>query len=290
MTAIKGQIVKALSGFYYVETADGAIYQTRGRGNFRAKKTSILVGDYVTFDSTNEKEGVILNVDKRYNELVRPAIANVDCAIIVMSVVEPTFSMYLLDKYLVTLEQLQIEPIIYVSKLDISAPESTLAKLAYYQRIGYDVVCSHEENALDDLKHLLKDKLAVLVGQSGAGKSTLLNQLLPTLNLETQEISNYLNRGKHTTRHVEIHTIDACRIADTPGFSAIDFFDMAVEDLNAYFVDIAEKSAYCKFRGCQHLKEPLCAVKEAAEQDEYFRNRYEHYVQFYEDIKAKKKF
>lgn len=288
--SINGQIQKALSGFYYVETEDGIIYQTRGRGNFRAKKTSILVGDYVTFESTNAKEGVILSVESRRNELVRPAVANIDCAVIVMSAVEPAFSMHLLDKYLITLEQLDITPIIYVSKLDRHAPEELLDNLDYYRRIGYAVVLSNDTDALEQVKKLLKNQLSVLVGQSGAGKSTLLNKLLPELNLATQEISSYLNRGKHTTRHVEIHTVDNCRIADTPGFSAIDFFDMGVEELNTYFIDIHELSSLCKFRGCQHLKEPSCAVKEAAEQDEHLKKRYAHYVQFYEEIKSKKKF
>lgn len=283
-----GQIIKALSGFYYVRSEDG-VYQTRARGKFRKQQESPLVGDYVTFDFTNKKEGRILSIEKRNNELIRPAIANVDVAVIVMSVVEPNFSSNLLDRYIVTLEQKQITPIIYISKCDLVTDMTSIQlRLEYYKEMGYDVILSSQVDYLAELKRLLKDELSVLMGQSGAGKSTLLNQLLPDLQLETAEISSYLNRGKHTTRHVEIHDVDGCYIADTPGFSAIDLTGMSIYDLPDYFVDLKELSNDCRFRGCAHVNEPNCHVKEMIENNDCLSERYRNYLQFREEIELRR--
>ncbi|QTU83350.1 ribosome small subunit-dependent GTPase A [Carnobacteriaceae bacterium zg-C25] len=282
-----GQIVKALSGFYYI-LSDNEIYQTRGRGKFRKQQFSPLVGDIVDFDYTNQKEGRILDVHSRKNEMIRPSIANIDCAVIVMSVVEPNFSLNLLDRYIVTLEKNNIAPIIYVSKGDLSpvTPEM-MDMLNHYEQMGYPVVLGHEDNAFENLQQQLKSKLSVLMGQSGAGKSTLLNQLLPTLQLETAEISSYLNRGKHTTRHVEIHDVNGCYIADTPGFSAIDLSDITLTELPTYFEDFNHLSNNCRFRGCVHLNEPGCAVKEALNSSYPLTQRYQNYLQFRQEIELR---
>lgn len=283
-----GQIIKALSGFYYVRSDDG-VYQTRARGKFRKQQETPLVGDYVTFDFTNTKEGRILSIDERNNELIRPMIANVDVAVIVMSVVEPNFSSNLLDRYLVTLEQKNITPIIYISKCDLVTDMSeTQSLLAYYKQIGYDVVLSSQGDYLEQLKRLLTGQLSVLMGQSGSGKSTLLNQLLPDLNLETAQISSYLNRGKHTTRHVEIHAIEGCYIADTPGFSAIDLTSVSIYDLPEYFIDLKDLSNACRFRGCAHVNEPNCHVKEMLDKNDALVERYRNYLKFREEIELRR--
>lgn len=284
----RGQIIKALSGFYYIRSNDG-IYQTRARGKFRKQQETPLVGDYVTFDFTNKKEGRILSIEERNNELIRPTIANVDVAVIVMSIVEPNFSSNLLDRYLVTLEQKNITPIIYISKCDLVADMTEIMSLlVYYQQMGYDVILSNQNEYLTELKCLLKGKLSVLMGQSGAGKSTLLNQLLPDLNLETAQISSYLNRGKHTTRHVEIHDVEGCYIADTPGFSAIDLTSISIYDLPEYFLDLKALSTNCRFRGCAHVNEPNCHVKEMVDKNESLAERYRNYLQFREEINLRR--
>lgn len=283
-----GQIIKALSGFYYIRTNDG-VYQTRARGKFRKLQKTPLVGDYVTFDFINKKEGRILSIEKRKNELIRPTIANVDVAVIVMSIVEPNFSSNLLDRYLATLEQKNITPIIYISKCDlVTDMAEIMSLLAYYSQMGYDVILSNEIEYLNELKCLLKGKLSVLMGQSGAGKSTLLNLLLPDLNLETAQISSYLNRGKHTTRHVEIHDVEGCYIADTPGFSAIDLTSISIYDLPEYFLDLKALSINCRFRGCAHVNEPNCHVKEMVDKNESLAERYRNYLQFREEINLRR--
>lgn len=280
---IKGQILKALSGFYYIKCGE-IIYQTRARGNFRAKNLTPLVGDLVEFEASNEKEGVILKLLPRKNSLVRPPICNIDAAVIVMSSIQPNFSQNLLDRYIVILEQMAIEPIIYISKCDLECSQDLMDTLQYYRELGYSVLLSNDKDVINQLKDRLYQKVSVLMGQSGSGKSTLLNNLLPHLNLRTAEISNYLNRGKHTTRHVEIHDVNGCYIADTPGFSAIDLSNIAISNLSALFVDIHEKAQHCRFRGCLHMNEPECAVKTYSEQNVQFNRRYNQYKQFYEEI------
>lgn len=287
----KGQIIKAMSGFYYI-VCDQKIYQTRARGNFRKQKITPLVGDKVSFESTNEKEGVILTIEPRKNMLVRPAIANVDIGLIVISATSPDFSSFLLDRYLVMLEKNSIQPYIYMSKCDLlSDDEIKRIKLYqnYYEKMGYDFILSTECNK-DSFLMGLKNKVSVLIGQSGAGKSTMLNTFFPHLKINVQEISNYLGRGKHTTRHVEIYRESGCYIADTPGFSALEFADFTVEELKKYFVDFEAISHLCQFRECNHINEPRCQVKLLKDDNQIARERYEHYLQFFDEIKQMKKY
>lgn len=280
-----------MSGFYYVlSDEDGIIYQTRGRGQFRLKKETPLVGDFVSFESHNTQEGVLLELLPRQNELVRPPIANVDVALVVASAVEPQFGPQLVDRFLVTLEKLNIEPILYISKCDLQTDTTEVDTwVSYYRSIGYTVVLSSQPDMLKQLKSLLQNKLTVLMGQSGAGKSTLLNAIWPHLQLQTAEISTHLGRGRHTTRHVEIHDEDGCLVADTPGFSAIDFFDIDAEELSHYFVEFSSLSQRCQYRGCVHIDEPNCHVKQSLADNEMLAKRYAHYVNFYQEIKGKKK-
>ncbi|WP_326717281.1 ribosome small subunit-dependent GTPase A [Vagococcus jeotgali] len=285
----KGQIRKALSGFYYIEY-EGITYQTRARGNFRNRNITPLVGDWVEFESTNETDGYILDVYPRENELVRPTVANIDQGVIVTSCVEPKFSTNLLDRFLVTLEEKHIEPIIYITKMDLASSDEVSAMeeiQRVYEKIGYPVILA-SQGSTKELIPFFKDELTVFMGQSGAGKSTLLNELSPELALKVGEISEALGRGKHTTRHVELIELYGGLVADTPGFSSIDFLEMTLDELPKNFPEFMEASEYCKFRECHHIKEPKCEVKHRVEQGEILQSRYDDYLQFHEEIKNRK--
>ncbi|MFC4798169.1 ribosome small subunit-dependent GTPase A [Neobacillus sp. GCM10023253] len=288
----EGKIVKALSGFYYVLYNDDLI-QCRGRGVFRKNKITPLVGDEVVFQAENDQEGYILEVKERKNELVRPPIANVDLAILVFSAVEPEFSTVLLDRFLVLVEFNQIEPIICITKMDLTNNEEQKKiseYAAHYQAAGYEVIMtsSETETGIELLHPHLEDKISVFAGQSGVGKSSLLNVLRPDLELKTNDISTHLGRGKHTTRHVELIKVGNGLLADTPGFSSLDFTDIEAEDLTSCFPEILRASENCKFRGCLHLSEPKCGVKQAVESGEIPTYRYDHYVDFLQEIKDRK--
>lgn len=281
---MQGQLKKALSGFYYIQH-EGNLYQTRARGNFRKRKVKPLVGDFVEFESTSLTDGYLLEIFPRKNELVRPPVANVDQVIVVASLVEPDFSYHLLDRFLVSLEQKQIEPVIYLSKVDLLVETTLLEEIkATYHLAGYRVIVG-DENGLGQVQVLLKNRLTVLAGQSGAGKSTLLNKLVPGLALETGEISEALNRGKHTTRHVELIDVAKGLVADTPGFSSIDFFDLEVTDLPKMFPEFVVLQDMCRFRECSHTHEPDCAVKAALAEGKIAQTRYDNYLLFLQELK-----
>lgn len=287
-----GKIVKSLSGFYYVKS-DDTVYTCKGRGNFRKKKITPLVGDDVTFELDENEEGYILTIDKRNNELVRPPIANVDQAIIVASIVEPDFNTLLLDRFLVLIESEGIDPIIVLTKMDLIDEDTESSVDIYkkeYEKLGYTVVVgsAKEKNGLSKVSSYLKGKTTVIAGQSGVGKSSMLNALDPKLDLETNDISKSLGRGKHTTRHVELMEMYEGLIADTPGFSSLEFQTLTLEQLPHCFPEFVEYSEGCKFRGCMHIKEPKCAVKQAVDSGDISSYRYKHYLQFFEEIQNRK--
>ena len=276
---MQGTIIKSLAGFYYVE-ADGQVYQTRARGNFRKKGQTPYVGDFVDFSADDQSEGYILKIHERKNSLVRPPIVNIDQAVVIMSAKEPDFNANLLDRFLVLLEQKTIEPLIYISKLDLVEDRSQLdAYKAIYEKIGYPFLYSLEEL----LPHLEK-KVTVFMGQTGVGKSTLLNKIAPELALETGQISDSLGRGRHTTRAVSFYNVNGGKIADTPGFSSLDYEVKESELLNDCFPELAEISQGCKFRTCTHTHEPACAVKLALESGQVAQSRYDNYLQFLSEI------
>ena len=276
---MQGIIIKSLAGFYYVE-ADGQVYQTRARGNFRKKGQTPYVGDFVDFSADDQSEGYILKIHERKNSLVRPPIVNIDQAVVIMSAKEPDFNANLLDRFLVLLEQKTIEPLIYISKLDLLDDRSQLdAYKAIYEKIGYPFLYSLEEL----LPHLDK-KVTVFMGQTGVGKSTLLNRIAPDLALETGQISDSLGRGRHTTRAVSFYNVNGGKIADTPGFSSLDYEVKESELLNDCFPELAEVSQGCKFRTCTHTHEPACAVKLALETGQVAQSRYDNYLQFLSEI------
>lgn len=288
MAYIKGQIRKAISGFYYVH-ADGETYQTRGRGNFRNRKITPLVGDQVLFESENKTDGYLLEVMPRKNQLVRPPVANVDLGVVVTSLVEPNFSYNLLDRFLVTLEYESIEPVIFLTKTDLASNEQQIDEIKQtYETIGYPVIVPKYPGDTAELIRYFPERLTIFMGQSGAGKSTLLNQISPDLNLETGEISDSLGRGRHTTRHVELLPLYDGLVADTPGFSSIDFLTIETTELPKQFPEFVSASNHCRFRECMHAKEPGCEVKRQVETGEIAQTRYENYLQFLQEVENRK--
>lgn len=288
----KGQIRQSLSGYYDI-FSEGKTYRTRARGNFRKKGQTPLVGDYVEFKADNENEGYVLKILERKNQLVRPPVANVDCAIVVTACIEPDFSSNLLDRQLVMLSENEIVPILYFSKADLmdeTTKERMLPIFDYYSKY-YRTVVSEKNMADEELVSALLEEagnVMVVMGQTGAGKSTLLNRLDPKLKLETGEISKALSRGRHTTRKVSLMDVKGHLIADTPGFSSFELREIEKERLSSLFEDFNEYSPQCRFRGCLHLNEPDCAVKAAVLEGKILESRYENYKLFQKMIQEQK--
>lgn len=280
-----GKIIKALSGFYYVES-NNKVYETRARGRFRKTAESPLVGDYVEFQIENVDEGYITAILPRKNSLNRPPVANIDQLLLTASLKSPDFSFYLLDRFIAYSEANDINPVLIVTKNDLNDNDTLIEEIKRVYTPMYEVYFTDKDHINEDLKDVFDGKLSVLAGQSGAGKSTLLNTLLPHLDLKTDEISNALNRGKHTTRHVELISIDGGFIADTPGFAAIDFLNIDKYNIKFCFIDFNQYS--CKFRECLHIKEPKCGVKAAVESGELAQSRYDSYVKIYNEIDQRK--
>lgn len=289
---VEGTIVKSLSGFYTV-TSDEGIFICKGRGVFRNQKITPLVGDEILFNKIDDNTGYIIEIKQRENELIRPPIANVSQAVVVMSAIEPAFSHLLLDRFLISLESEKIKPLIVITKMDLIEAQLMDEIYTYqqqYEAIGYDVelVSLKDEQWMPFLKEYFKKEITVLTGQSGVGKSTMLNRINPDLAIKTGEISSSLGRGKHTTRHVELIEINGGYVADTPGFSSLEFTKIESEQLSQYFREMKELTPYCKFRGCLHDKEPKCAVKKAVEDGEILSSRYKNYLTFLQEIQSRK--
>ncbi|AWB45160.1 ribosome small subunit-dependent GTPase A [Paenibacillus sp. CAA11] len=298
----EGLIVKALSGYYYVKPSGGLDQewvQCRGRGIFKKKGITPLVGDHVLYTPTENGEGTVDEILPRETELIRPPVANARLAVLLFSLREPDLNLQLLDKFLVHIEHAGLRTLICLTKQDLlsgnedgSAAELTRQTVELYRKIGYEVLVtsSLKGEGTEEVKRRLAGEISVFAGQSGVGKSSLLNAMLPGLQLETSEISLRLGRGRHTTRHVELIELDnGGFVADTPGFSQLDFLELGVEELSPCFREFEDYAAECKFRGCSHQHEPGCQVREAVERGEIASSRYEHYLQFYLEMKEKKR-
>ena len=268
-----GKIIRQISNDYTVK-AD-KLRVCKARGKFRNMNITPLVGDEVTINDEN----YILEIMPRKNELRRPPIANIDKAVIITSLKSPDFSSNLLDKLLTIIEYNNVKPVIIFTKKDLlnnKEYQELKPYIDYYSKI-YEVYTNDE---IDKIKKIFKGKVSVFTGQSGAGKSTLLNKLDKNLNLKTNEISIALNRGKHTTRHTELIEMEGGLVADTPGFSAIDFTGMTNDDIRDNFIEFNEFKGECEFRNCSHTHEKKCKVKEKVEDGTILKSRYENYLKF----------
>ena len=273
---MEGKIIKLISNDYTV-LSNNKKYICKSRGKFRKLKISPLVGDQVVFDDINN---YILEVKKRKNELVRPPVANIDQAFIITSVKHPNFSTNLLDKLIDIIEFNNIEPIICFTKLDLLNKEEQNdidVYINYYKKIGYKVFINTQ---ISEIKEQFKNKISVFTGQTGAGKSTLLNNINPNLKIKTDDISYALGRGKHTTRHVELIELENGFVADTPGFSSLEFIDMKDIDIRDNFVEFELYKEKCKYRDCMHDKEDECEVTNKVKSGDILESRYQNYLNF----------
>ncbi|MGL5540178.1 MAG: ribosome small subunit-dependent GTPase A [Erysipelotrichaceae bacterium] len=274
----KGTIIKNISNQYLVLLENGEQVNCVAMGKLR-KKFAPLVGDEVLVEQFESQYG-IQEIKPRRNHLIRPSIANVDQALIVMSAIEPAFSTTLIDRILFQVTMANITPVIVVTKMDlVDEPADIMEAIADYRKSGYEVIIHGIGYDDEPILAILKDKISVLTGQSGAGKSSLLNRIDPTFSLHTQEISKALGRGKHTTRHCELHFVKTGWVGDTPGFSSLDFEHFDCYQLAGKLLDFKDYHGTCRFADCMHINEPDCAVKQAVAQGEVSAVRYEHYVE-----------
>lgn len=289
-----GIIVRAISSFYYVEVED-KVYECRARGSFKHKNIEFVVGDKVDIEFTDEEnaKGVIINLYKRKTFLKRPPIANVTQAILVFSVKSPDPNFSLIDRFLITAGYQGVDTVICFNKTDLDDEGLVDKMIENYQESGSSAfaICAKSGYNLDELKRHLKDNISVVAGPSGVGKSTLINKLVNGLELQTGDVSHKIGRGRHTTRHTQLIEIDKNSfIADTPGFSSIEVFEIPENELKDYFLEFEDFDHSCRFGSkCLHENEPQCGVKEAVEKNEIPVNRYNSYLQLLGEIREHKK-
>ena len=291
---INGKIIKGIGGFYYVDTEKG-LYECRARGIFRKNKITPLVGDRVSISVVDEenKKGVVEEIEERDTELVRPPIANVEKALIVFAIKNPSPNLSLLDRFIVLAEKENLEIVIVFTKVDLDTDGELLGELKdIYEVSGYKVISVSNKLKLniDKIKEELKENTVVIAGPSGVGKSSLLNEVDKNFELKTGEVSDKIKRGKHTTRHAELLKLECGgMVADTPGFSSLTLDDIDESELKEYFIEF-DKYDECRFGSrCIHENEPSCAVKEAVENGEISKKRYESYIQLLNEIRSGKR-
>lgn len=288
----QGIIFKGIGGFYYVKSG-GVLYECKARGKFKNDKITPMVGDHVGISIYDEEKhlGVIEEIYDRKNSLIRPAVSNVDQAIIVFSIKNPDPNLMLLDKMIVLAEHAGLDVILCFNKSDLDVDYDFDKFSRIYRQAGYRVVytCAIKKLGIDDLLEILKDKISVFSGPSGVGKSSLLNAI-EDFSVETGEVSEKIKRGRHTTRHSELFEIqNGGIIVDTPGFTSLSLADVEPEVLSDYFPEFRIPSESCRFDNCSHINEPDCGVKEAIENHQIESVRYEAYLYIYKEITEQKR-
>lgn len=290
-----GKIIKGIAGEYFVHVAGEGIFTCKAKGIFRHRNQKPLVGDDVEIDivSKEDMKGNITDILERRSELIRPAVANIDQTLVVFAAKSPAPNRNLLDRFLVMMESQGMKSMLCFNKMDLAEDEEINELKSTYEKAGYEVllISVKQNNGIDKVLELLNGKTTSLAGPSGVGKSSLLNTLVPDAVMETGDISRKIERGKHTTRHSEIFCLgDSTYLMDTPGFSSIYTCPCEKEELRDYFPEFYKYEGKCRFNGCVHVNEPDCAVKEAVEKGHIGQSRYDNYVQFYNEIKERRKY
>ena len=292
---MQGKIIKGIAGFYYVHATDGNVYECKAKGIFRNKKIKPLVGDDVEIEVLDENAltGNIEELLPRKNELIRPAVANIDQTLVVFASLSPEPNFNLLSRFLVMMEWNEVPTIICFNKSD-QVDDTEINRLKnIFENSGARIVITSVVNneGISELKEILLGKTTAFAGPSGVGKSSILNAVFPKANSRIGDISEKINRGKHTTRHSEIFNVsDNTYIMDTPGFTSLDYVDIEANQLRFYFNEFAEYEGECRFNGCVHVNEPGCKVKDSLEQNKINRIRYDIYLEMYNEIKGKRKY
>lgn len=292
---MKGKIVKGISGFYYVHVAETGIYECKAKGIFRQQKMKPLVGDDVEIDiiSEEKKTGNVAAILPRKNALIRPAVVNVDQALLIFAAASPNPNFNLLDRFLVMMGRQDVPVILCFNKCDLITEEQQQEIASIYEASGCKIlfVSAKKELGLKELQEILEGKTTTVAGPSGVGKSSLINLLAPEACMETGEISKKIERGRHTTRHAELIQLKGDGyIMDTPGFSSLYLPEMEKEELQDCYPEFAAFEPYCRFQGCSHISEPDCGVKEALSEGKIHPVRYENYCQLYGELKDRKKY
>lgn len=290
-----GKIIKGISGFYYVHDGISKVYECKAKGVFRNKKIKPLVGDNVEFAILDEKEqtGNIVEILERENELIRPAVANIDQAMVVFAATDPEPNLNLMDRFLVAMESQGIPVLICFNKKDLVTEEEAKRLTSIYQAAGYQVYLTNARagEGIEEIRGLLRGKTTALAGPSGVGKSSLTNEIQPEAAMETGSISEKIRRGKHTTRHSELFFVEPeTFVMDTPGFSSMFVENMKPEELWEYFPEFEEHVPDCRFLGCVHVGERECGVKDAVKDGKLSPSRYENYRLIYEELKNKRRY
>lgn len=286
----KGQIIKGIGSFYTVRTEQGD-YVCKARGRFRKEGITPVPGDMVTFDLGSDGKGYLSEILPRKNLLVRPAVANIDKLMIVVSACLPKPDYSLVDKLLIQCEILSITPIIVINKYDIRDKEIFASTVSQYRNTGYKLltISAHTGEGLEALKQEIANNVCCFAGQSAVGKSSLMNAIAPQLSLEVGELSEKSERGRHTTRHAELWQVCGGSMLDTPGFSLLDLAELEPWDLCKYYPEMKEHLGSCRFPECLHISEPDCSVKPLLEEGKISRERYERYIELVEMLKEKRR-
>lgn len=292
---MQGKIVKGISGFYYVHVAETGIYECKAKGAFRNQKIKPLVGDDVEIAVVDEekKKGNVEKILPRRTELIRPAVSNIDMALVIFAAAKPDPNFNLLDRFLCMMEYQNVPVTICFNKCDLVSEEQKKALEEIYRPAGYEILFTSAKQGihLDELKELLKGKTTAVAGPSGVGKSSLINQLQDEVFMETGTISEKIERGKHTTRHSEIIPLGGeAYIMDTPGFSSMDVPGFEKEDLWTCYPEFVPYEPYCRFQGCSHISELECGVKDALAEGKISQTRYENYKLLYAEMKQIRKY